>query len=90
MPIRRESIGHSTDNRNTIDVKVFNRNVVALLDTGASRSCISKTFADQLKINILLIQNNDKFLTLQAANGNNLQIAGQVEISIKISGCHIP
>ena len=40
--------------------------------------------------NILPIQNNDKFLTLQAANGNNLQIAGQVEISIKISGCHIP
>ena len=63
---------------------------MALLDTGASRSCISKTFADQLKINILSIENNDKFLTFQAANGNNLQIAGQVEISIKLSGCHIP
>ena len=58
---------------------------MALLDTGASRSCISKTFADQLRINILSIENNEKFLTLQAANGNNLQIAGQVEISIKIS-----
>ena len=58
---------------------------MALLDTGASRSCISKIFADQLKINILSIENNDKFVTLQAANGNNLQIAGQVEISIKIS-----
>ena len=32
----------------------------------------------------------DAFLTLQAANGNLLQIEGQVEISIKISGCHIP
>ena len=62
---------------------------MALLDTGASRSCISKTFADQLKINILPIENNDKFLTLQAANGNNIQIAGQVVISFKISGCHI-
>ena len=90
MPIRRESNGHSIDNRNTIDVKVFNRNVVALLDTGASRSCISKTFADQLKFNILPIENNDKILTLQQANGNNIQIAGQVEISIKIGGCHIP
>ena len=89
MPMIRESNGHSIDNRNTINVKVFNRNVVALLDTGASRSYISKTFADQLKIDILPIQNNDKFLTLQAANGNNLQIAGQVEILIKISGCHI-
>ena len=84
MPIRRESNGHSIDNRHTIDVKVFNRNVVALLDTGASRSCISKTFADQLTLNILPTKNNDKFLTLQAANGNNLQIAGQVEISIKL------
>ena len=64
MPIRRESNGHSIDNRNTIDVKVFNRNVVALLDTGASRSCISKTFADQLWINILPIENNDKFLNV--------------------------
>ena len=63
---------------------------MVLLDIGASRRCISKTFADQLKLNILPIENNDQFLTLQAANGNNLQIAEQVEISIKISGCHIP
>ena len=90
MPIRRESNGQSIDNRNTIDVKVFNRNVVALLDTSTSRSCISKTFADQLKLKIVPIESNDTFLRLQAANGLNLQIAEQVEISIKISGCHIP
>ena len=52
MPIRRESNGQLIDSGNIINVKVFNRNLVALLDTGASRSCISKTFADRLKLSI--------------------------------------
>ena len=63
---------------------------MALRDTGASRSCISKAFANKLKLKIFSINESDAFLTLQAANGNLLQIEGQVEISIKISGCHIP
>ena len=88
--MRRESNGRNIGNCNTIDVKVFNRNVVALLDTDASRSCISKAFANKLKLKISPIHENDTFLTLHAANGNLLQIEGQVEISIKISGCHIP
>ena len=78
------------ESHNKIHVKVFNQNVVALPDTGASRGCISQTVADQFKLKILPIENDDKFLTLQTANGNNLQIAGQVEISIKISRFHIP
>ena len=42
MHIRRESNGHSIDNRDTIDVKVFNRNVVALLDIGATVAAFQK------------------------------------------------
>ena len=56
MPIGRESNGQVIDSGNTIDVKVLNWNGVALLDTGASRSCISKTFADKLKLRILPIK----------------------------------
>ena len=41
MPMKRESNGHDVDSSNTIDVKVFNQNIVALIDTDASRSCIS-------------------------------------------------
>lgn len=92
MPMRRQSNGHGIDSCNTIDVQVFNLNVVTLLDTGASCSCISKTFffIDRLKLRILPIQRNDAPLTLHAANGNVLQIAGQIQISVKIGGCHMP
>ena len=90
MPTRRKSSKHGIDSYNTIDLKIYIRHVVALLDTGASRSCSSKTFADRLKFRILPIHRNDAFLTLQAGNGNLLQIAGQIEISVKIGGFHIP
>ena len=63
MPMRRESNRRNIGNCNTIDVKVFNWNVMALLDTGASRSCISKAFANKLKLKISPIHENYIFLT---------------------------
>ena len=68
--MRRESNERNIGNSNTIDVKVFNRNVVALLDTGASRSCISKAFANKLKLKISPINENDAFLTLRQSFTN--------------------
>ena len=58
---------------------------MALLDSGACRSCVSKEFINKFKIDVIKLEgNNVKFLT--AANGQALKIEGQAGVLVKLNG----
>ncbi len=73
---------------NTIQIFVNSRRTIALLDTGAFKSCISGKMADKLG----LVPDKSKLTlsALQSAGGECLTITGIVQLSIKINGLVIP
>jgi hypothetical protein len=63
--------------------------VRALVDTGASKSCVSSNFVNQLKLKAKPLKTGDARI-LFAANNNTIKTEGTVEIDLKIQGFVIP
>jgi hypothetical protein len=63
--------------------------VGALIDTGASRSCVSSNFVKQLKLKPKQIKTGDARILFSADN-NAIKTEGTVDIDLKIQGLIIP
>jgi hypothetical protein len=61
----------------------------ALIDTGASRSCVSSKFVKQLKLKTKPIKTGDARVLFSADN-NAIKTEGTVDIDLKIQGLVIP
>jgi predicted aspartyl protease len=74
---------------NMLNIKIGSHQVKALVDTGASKSCISPTMVKKLKRHPTeLLSGECHFLT--AANGQKINILGRLELVINIKGLNIP
>jgi hypothetical protein len=57
----------------------------ALIDTGASRSCVGSTFAKQLKLTQKTVKTGDAQVSFSADN-SAIKTEGTVDIDLKIQG----
>jgi predicted aspartyl protease len=73
---------------NILNVKINGHQLMALVDTGASKSCISPAVVKRLKIQPRELSPGElQYLT--AANGLKVNILGHLELSVNIKGLNI-
>jgi hypothetical protein len=75
------------ENDSFIVIKINHKPVKCLLDTGAAASCISKTLADKLKLDIQPMENNFNLVT---ADKSRISVLGYTEVILDIRGAQIP
>jgi len=73
--------------KNLISVTVNKHKITALIDSGASVSCISRKFAD--KAGIKFAQNMNYEL-LRSADGRDLQVLGSADLTVGLRGLLVP
>ena len=74
--------------KNTMLVKIGGQKTQALVDTGASISCISKAFLEKTGLNISKFQNCN-LKEIIGVGGEKHKILGKVEVPILVSGIKI-
>ena len=67
---------------NKVQLSIQNVSVLALLDSGASISCMSKAFYDSLPGQSKSVLHESKVLSIQGVSGKCLQVMGQVTVSV--------
>ena len=75
--------------RNTVFIEVKGKKIQALVDSGASVSCIQKSTFDKInKDNCLQIQPSP-ITNIVGVGGERHEVCGQVNLSLKISGLNV-
>lgn len=74
----------SSDNRPYVTLKIFDRNLACLLDTGANRSVIGRFGLKFLKLFSLQLLPSD--IVLSTADGSEQSVAGSVLLPISVGG----
>ena len=75
--------------KSAVLVQFRDRKIVALLDSGASRSIVSHKFVQRFKLNISPLTTGDA-LVLKTANGEPMNVLGKITLDIKINGLITP
>ena len=89
LGVKPSRLEKQNETYNAVVLRVNNRNVKALLDSGASRNCISERYLKQIRmLNTKL--NTDDIVSLVSASGTNLQSLGTVMLDVSIQGLSIP
>ena len=77
-----------TFNSNLIKVDVQSVTIIALLDTGASRSAVSEKWLRQLGLRPRPLEMNEANI-MYCADGREVKIVGKVSLDLKIKGLTI-
>ena len=77
------------ENENFIRLNVNSISTLALVDSGAARSCISQKFVNRLRIKVQPLQSGHP-LCLSTADGSPLTLIGTVSLTFNIHGLLIP
>lgn len=84
-PVRISSVCHfPNDERPYATVKIGNQELVGLLDTGASRSCLGRNAEQFLKSAGLEMSPYNE--CVQTANGSEQQVVGKVRVALSFRG----
>ena len=76
-------------NYNSVVIRVNNHNVNALIDSGASRNCVSEHYFNTCRISRSRLNTNNK-LPLISASGASLQCLGTVTLDVNLQGLSFP
>ena len=85
---RARETTHLDLNVNCVNVKLNSLPIKSLIDTGARRSCITKSVADKLKIPIQT--SSSDIDCLYGADGHPIPIFGTVLVDVVINGLRMP
>jgi len=72
-----------------VSIKINHHPIQALIDSGATRSCVSENLVSKFKLNVLPLSPNipDDVFT---ADNSAMRIIGQIEVSLNINGLIVP
>ena len=87
--VSRQSLDGEIIPGNMIMVTINRRKVPLLIDSGASVNCISSIFASKIGAEISPLT-EERHKNLISADGKQLKILGQTELSIGLKGLLVP
>lgn len=79
-----EEVVIGTTNKATINIKVANKQCSALIDTGATKSCMSERFYKTLPSKTVKLE--PKSIKIHSASGASLEPLGTAQVKIEVGG----